>query len=576
MAEYDILIRGGTIVDGMRTPRYPSDLAIKDGKIAKIGGLSHATANKVLDASGLIVAPGVVDLHTHYDAQIQWDPYCTYSSWHGVTSVVMGNCGFGFAPCRAEDQDRLMLTLTRNEAIPYEVLKAGMLWDWVTFPEFMNTLERVPKGVNVISYVPLTPLFVWVMGAQEAKSRRPTEAELREMCRLLDEGMDVGACGWSAQVDGPYSPQRDYDGTPMITDLMPKEELITFAKVLAERDEGFIELAYHETDPEGRYLDESSKKSYEEIAAAAKRPVIWQLVQAFPSTPEHHRSLIKWMDRCHSKGLRIYGQGETHQGGFEFTLADWNLFDTSPPWREVTLGTRAERKAKMEDSSRRPVLREEWDKGLRRINPEAGANRLEAMVVMEVANREFEEYEGMSIREMAKKTGKHPVDAMLDLAVADDLQTEFFTAVLRDDPNLTAEIVHSPHTIAGISDGGAHVRFVTFARYPTELITWLVRDEETVTLEEAHFKLSYLPAFIGGFKNRGFLREGAPADIITYDLENLKLAPEKLVHDLPGGGWRRVQGAEGYRWTLVNGEIIFEDGKDTGATPGKLLRHGVG
>ena len=222
------------------------------------------------------------------------------------------------------------------------------------------------------------------------------------------------------------------------------------------------------------------------------------------------------------------------------------------------------------------MLREEWDKGLRRINPEAGANRLEAMVVMEVANREFEEYEGMSIREMAKKTGKHPVDAMLDLAVADDLQTEFFTAVLRDDPNLTAEIVHSPHTIAGISDGGAHVRFVTFARYPTELITWLVRDEETVTLEEAHFKLSYLPAFIGGFKNRGFLREGAPADIITYDLENLKLAPEKIVHDLPGGGWRRVQGAEGYRWTLVNGEIIFEDGKDTGATPGKLLRHGVG
>ena len=220
MTDYDIIIKGGTIVDGTRTPRYVSDIAIKDGKIAQIGGLRGKTAERTLDAAGRIVAPGFVDLHTHYDAQIFWDPYCTLSGWHGVTSVALGNCGFGFAPSRVEDRDRAMLGMTRNEAIPYDAMKAGMPWDWVTFPEFIDSLTRTPKGVNCLTYVPLTPLYAWVMGWEEAKKRRPTEAELEEMCRLIHEAMDAGACGWSAQVLGPKSIQRDYDGTPMVTDLL--------------------------------------------------------------------------------------------------------------------------------------------------------------------------------------------------------------------------------------------------------------------------------------------------------------------------------------------------------------------
>ena len=572
MADYDIIIRGGTIVDGTRTPRYPSDLAIKDGKIAKIGGLRHATADKVLDASGLIVAPGFVDLHTHYDAQIQWDPYCTLSGWHGVTSVVIGNCGFGFAPCRPEDRDRAMLTLTRNEAIPYESMEAGMLWDWVTFPEFMNTMERIPKGVNVISYVPLTPLYVWVMGFEEGKARRPTEDELKKMCQLLSEGMDVGACGWSAQVDGPYSVQRDFDGTPMITDLMTREEILTFARMLAQRDEGFIELAYHETDQAGKPLHDASKKLYEQVAEVSGRPVIYQVVDAFANNPDHHRTFMRWFEDCTRRGLRVYGQGETHQGGFEFTLKDWNLFDGSPDWREVTLGTPAERQDKMIDPARREGLRAAWDAGI--FFTQASAPFLSDIIVAEVGHRELENHEGMTIGEMASKLGKHPADAMLDLAVADDMQTEFFMAQTRNNPHFTRELLSSPSVIPGLSDGGAHVRFSTFGRYPTEHLTWLVRDEGVLSLEEAHYKLSYLPAFIGGFRNRGFLREGAPADIVVYDLENLTLGPRVVAHDLPGGGWRRVQKAEGYRWTLVNGRVTFEDGKPTGTTPGKLLRYG--
>jgi N-acyl-D-amino-acid deacylase len=208
MSDFDVIIRGGTIVDGTRTPRYVSDIAIKDGKIAQIGGLKGKTAARELDASGRIVAPGFVDLHTHYDAQIFWDPYCTLSGWHGVTSVALGNCGFGFAPSRVEDRDRAMLSMTRNEAIPYAAMKAGMPWTWVTFPDFIESLIKTPKGVNCLTYVPLTPLYAWVMGWEEAKKRRPTEAELVEMCRLIHEAMDAGACGWSAQVLGAKSIQR--------------------------------------------------------------------------------------------------------------------------------------------------------------------------------------------------------------------------------------------------------------------------------------------------------------------------------------------------------------------------------
>jgi len=198
MASYDTIIKGGTIVDGARTPRYVSDIAIKDGKIAQIGGLKGSSADKVLEASGLIVAPGFVDLHTHYDAQIQWDPYCSVSGWHGVTSLVLGNCGFGFAPCKPEFRQRAMQALTRTEAIPLKAMQAGMLWDWVTFPEFLDSLDRIPKGLNIITYVALTPIYAWVMGWEEAKKRRPTKAELDKMCQLLHEAMDHGACGWSA------------------------------------------------------------------------------------------------------------------------------------------------------------------------------------------------------------------------------------------------------------------------------------------------------------------------------------------------------------------------------------------
>merc|ERR1719456_1417826 len=240
---YDIVIRNGTVFDGLRTPRFVSDIGVKDGKIATIGRISKDVAcNKEIDATGLNVCPGFVDLHTHYDAQIFWDPYCTLSGWHGVTSVVIGNCGFGYAPCKPEMRSRAMKTMERTEAVPYEAQEKGMPWDWESFPEFLDSVERTPKGVNLLSYAGLAPLMTHVMGLENAKNRAATAEEMKEMKRLLREAMEAGACGFSAQILGKTSAQRDYDGTPMVTDTMAKEDLYAFGSVLSELGRGFIQV----------------------------------------------------------------------------------------------------------------------------------------------------------------------------------------------------------------------------------------------------------------------------------------------------------------------------------------------
>ena len=574
MPEYDIVIREGTIVDGTRLPKYAGDVAIKDGRIARMGRLKGATASRVLDASGAIVAPGFVDLHTHYDAQIHWDPYCSLSGWHGVTTVAIGNCGFGFAPCPAndKDRDRLMMALSRNESIPYEAMQLGMHWDWTTFPQFLDVLDRrIPKGINIASYVPLSPIYAWVMGYEESKMRRPTEAELKEMCRLVADGMEAGATGWSAQVLGPdFGNQRDYDASPMITDLMTDTEILSFAQVLGERGEGNIELTYRGTGEEPRMVDKDQKMMYEKVAEVSGRPVLYQLVVTHANNPKIHRGKLRWLEQCARRGVPLYGQGLTHRTEFEFTFKDWNLFDGSPNWRELTVGTVAQRKAKMQDAEIRARLRAETDTGF-----VAGPVQVPAMMVMEVGDPKLDGYLGQTVGDISAKEGKHPVDVLLDLVVADELRTEFLGPTGRDSTAYTAEVINHPLTVAGVSDGGAHIKFATFGAYPTGILTWLVRDSGRVSIEEAHYKLSYMAAFVGGIRDRGFLREGAPADIVVYDLEKLALNPPEVVHDLPGGDWRRVQKAEGYRWTMVNGEITQEHGEPTGTLSGKLLRHGV-
>jgi N-acyl-D-aspartate/D-glutamate deacylase len=576
MSDYDIHIAGGTVVDGTGVPRRRADLWIKDGRVAQIGGRADGVSERVIDATGQIVAPGFVDCHTHYDAQIRWDPWCTISGWHGVTSVVLGNCGFGFAPVAPEFRERSMLTMTRTEAIPFESMRQGMPWDWETIPEYLDSLERTPKGVNVIQYMPTASLMTYVMGLEAAKSRPATDQERKEMQRLLHEGMEAGLAGFSIQRLGPDSVQADFDGSPMVTDTMVDEDILALAEVLAERDEGSIQI----TQAEGRLSRDYA--FLERLAEVAQRPVLYNVVTVSRHKADVHRKPIKWVEQCRAKGLPIYAQCATGRAGFAFTLEHWNLYDASPAWRAVTTGTKAEKLEKMGDPELRQALVAEAEEADRRLQViQAGVGGDPARLVIQGVNRQqdLQQYVGRSVGEIAEAEGKHPIEVMLDLSLAGDLNVEFLGPDRGSNAEFMAEMMSSPYAIPGVSDGGAHTKFFTGGAYSTDFLTWLVRDEGVITLEEAHYRLSNLAAQAAGFQDRGVLREGAAADVLVYDLEELAIDPPwigDVEHDLPGGEWRRVQRAKGYHQIIVNGEITFEDGDCTGATPGHLLRRGRG
>lgn len=564
MKSHDLVITNGLVFDGTGAPRVRADVAVSNGVVTDIGRIDAKHAAKIIDANGHHVAPGFVDLHTHYDAQIFWDPYCTLSGWHGVTSVAIGNCGFGFAPMAPDMREYAMRSMTRVEAIPYESMRLGLPWDWESFPEYLDSLDRTPKAVNVLPYVPVGPILLAVLGVEDAKSgRMPTDAEHERMANLLREAMDAGGCGWSAQrlpPTGPAAVQRDWDGTPMPTDMMNDETCRVFASVLAERNQGVQQLTLTTADIR------HDMAHLEEIATISGRPVLHNVVQAFESRPHVHRKAIQWLERCRERGIPVYGQGMTTDAGFTFTFEDWNLYDDSETWMQATTGTTAERLAKLADPAGRQGLKDQM--------PKVATAPLDSVTVLSPRSESTEQFREMSVGQVAELTGKHPVDAMLDIAVTDDLKTLFFVAPPQGSSDLLREIVQYPHMLFGVSDGGAHTKFLTAGRYPTETLAEQVRDNGWITYEEAHRRLSALPAQLAGFRDRGTLRVGGPADIVVYEPEMLAVGPNEVVEDLPGGEWRRIQKAEGYRAVIVNGEVTVEHDRQTETYSGRLLRHG--
>ncbi len=561
---YDIVIKDGLVFDGTGAPRVRGDVGIAAGAITALGRIEADDAAEVIDGTGLHVAPGFVDLHTHYDAQVFWDPYCTLSGWHGITSVAIGNCGFGFAPVEPDAREYAMRSMTRVEAIPYDSMRLGMPWDWVTFPEYLDSLDRTPKALNVLPYVPAGPMLVQVLGLADAKAGRlPTDDEHALLAKMLHESMDAGGCGWSAQrlpPTGPAAVQRDWDGTPMPTDMMNDETCLVLARVLAERNQGVQQVTL--TTGDVRH----DLAHLEEIASVSGRPLLHNVVQAFEAQPHVHRRAIEWLERCRERGIPVYGQGVTTDAGFTFTFEDWNLYDDAEAWMEATTGTVEERLHKLGDPHRRQALKDN--------RPYVATAPLEDVTVLSPRTPETERYREMSVRQVAEATGKDPVDAMLDIAVADGLKTLFFAAPPQGKSDLLKEIVQYPHMLFGVSDGGAHTKFLTAGRYPTETLSQQVRDNQWLTYEEAHRRLSGLPAQLAGFQDRGVLRIGGPADVVVYDPDNLSVGPNEVVEDLPGGEWRRIQKASGYHAVIVNGRRTIADDEQTETFSGRLLRHG--
>ena len=567
MAEYDLVIRGGTVIDGTGIPRYKSDVAIKDGKIATIDGRIKSGGAKEVDASGCIVAPGAIDLHTHYDGQLNWDPYCTPSGWFGVTSLTIGQCGFGFAPTRPEDRDLNMRMMNRIEAIPLESMRQGMRWDWETFPQYMESLDRQGLGLNVGALFPFSPLRGYVMGMMDARTRTTaTEAEINEMKKLFREGMEAGAFGIAGNRSAEDHPE---DGGYLPSHVASDEEWLGLMEVLGDFNVGHLgwdigNIPMFNDRPEQHDL-------LIKMMDVCGRPL--QLILGGPES-------YQWMEDVRAQGYPVTEQVQVVRAQSTFKLAEYNLFDIMASWIQPLVGDAEERLAKLQNPENREAMKAEWQQLRDRISlsvsPELYRTDFSRMIIFTTTEERNQKYEGLSVQEVADQLGKHPVDTFLDLAIDEKLQTEFSVPQGPEDPfaEELASRVSSPFSHVSLSDGGAHVRYQTGAHWPIFFLSDWVRDHEVMSLEQAHYKISTLPAWIASFHDRGKLQIGLAADIMVYDLDEIGMLYERPVYtnDFPGEERRYIQKPTGLRYTLVNGTVTFEGNECTGALPGKLLR----
>lgn len=555
--DFDLVLRGGRVIDGTRMPGFLGDVAIKDGLIAEIGTVS-GKGSKEIDAQGLIVAPGFIDVHTHYDAQLNWDPYASQSCWHGVTSIVISACGFGFAPCRPEDRERAMRRMTRVEAIPYEAMKEGMRWDWVSQRDYLDSLETSGIGVNVAAYIPQSPIRAWVLGEEDSKRKEVTEAELEQMKELVRDGYRAGALGLSTDLN---LIDRDYDGSILPSLVAAPEETEALIEVAREFNVGSIEVT-----PASLHLGPDEAALLERWAELSGRPVYYNAILQVRHLPGQWKEALNRLEEL-SKRHRIYGLTNAHRIESLFDLLEYNLFDDMPEWNKA-LACPLEQRL---ENLRKPEIREKLQHDLDHYTTRLWSGNWDRMKIFDT---EQEEYKGQYIGDIARKKKMDPLDTFCEIALGEDLRTLFMIEDLNGtDDEAVAEILNHPQVIPGLSDGGAHTQFLCLGKYPTVLLSKWVRDKGIMSLEEAHWRLSYMSAAAIGLEGVGTLQVGMPADVVVYDLENLEVTPEEpIFEDVIAGGKRLIQKARGYRAIIVNGIPTFEYDECTGELPGRVLR----
>ena len=553
MPEFDVVIRGGTIVDGTGIPRFRGDLGIKDGRVAMISGRINAGGAKELDASGCIVAPGAVDLHTHYDAQLNWDPYASLSGQFGVTSLTVGQCGFGFAPTRPEDRELNMRMMNRIEAIPLESMRQGMRWDWETFPEYMDSLDRQGLGVNVGCLVPFSPLRGYVLGMIPARERTSvTEPELNQMKQILHEAMQAGAFGLSADKNLEDRPE---DGSWLPSHVASREEFLALSQVMAQFGVGHLGWTIGISDDQAGQRDMLA-----EMVRMSGRP----LHVALGNDPDSYG----WLESMRAEGLPIVSQELAVPLVAEFKLSEYNLFDYMPTWVQPLVGTKEERIAKLSEVGIRVGMQRDV---VERPHPRTDWKQVQ---VVEVAHERNLRYEGLSIADIAQAEGKDGLDVFLDLALDEDLETEFAHPAGATPIDQMGKAISNEYAHISVSDGGAHTRFLVNSIWPVYFLAHWIREENLMSVEQAHQKMSAFPAWFSDMKNRGTLRVGDYADVMIYNMDELGLLYDKpkFATDFPGGEKRLVQMPTGIRYILVNGAVTFQENECTGALPGTLLR----
>jgi N-acyl-D-aspartate/D-glutamate deacylase len=557
---YDLLIKNGTVVDGTGAPQYRADVAVANGKIAEIGKIT-AGAKKTIDASDLIVAPGFVDPHTHYDAQICWDPLITSSSWHGVTSLVMGNCGVGIAPCKPDVREVAAWDLVNVEAIPFDVLTKGIKWEWETFPQYMDAAAKRGSGINLGFLAPLTPFRHFVMG-EESMDRAATPEETAKIKALIKEAVTAGAMGFTTSFIAQHI---GYKGRPLACRQASMDEFKAYSNALKELGRGSIELALTN---DISVVDEREYALLDLLLSESGRPVTWLALLNRDDKPSVCQDTLRSTAALLQKGA--VPQVSCRPLIIQIDLRMPFIFSNLPCWAPAFQRSVEEQKQFYRDTNFRAAFRKEME------TPKVFSGRWDRAVVHEVGNPALRPLLGKSVAAIAKERGKDGLDTFLDLAIEDDLQLQYTYELFNATEERIPELITDPRVMIGLSDGGAHVDMLCDAGYCTYLLGTWVRDKGVFTVEQAVKRLTTEPAAFFGITQRGKIQQGLAADFAIFDLKTVG-SPKRgeMRNDLPGGGRRLVMPARGVEYTVVNGEVLYEHQQHTGAMPGQVLRSGV-
>ncbi len=559
---YDLLVKNGRIIDGSGMPSFFGDVAVKNGKIVEMGKLSGPAA-RVIDADGLVISPGFVDNHCHYDAQVTWDPLCTFSCYHGATTVIVGNCSLSLAPARPDAQKRLAGFLSYVEAIPMEVLST-VDFRWETFPQYMDALDG-HLGVNVGTLIGHTAVRHYVMG-DECQGREATEDEIGAMRGVLRDAIAAGALGLSVSRNrGHFDPE----GVLIPAIWAAEEEIFALGDVLREMGTGTIQCG-------GGSAAERGSRMMSRLSEATGRQVVYNNLGQTIRKPNEWKELMGIIDETARAGIRANPLCTPNSITQLFTLKNCQLFRGVPTWHPILLASDEEKLRAYGDPQVRAKLQEEAvDRYADLKDVNFASCWYDYMWVEQPALEKNQGLKGKTIGEVAKEQNKSIVDAFLDLAVEENLETAFLYGESNVDNEAMAQILNYPNAFVGLSDGGAHVQFHGGYGYSTRLLGHWVRERQIMSLEKAVRRLTFESASAFGIYDRGLLRPGMAADITVFDPETVRPLPEEKAEDFPGGGWRMKELAEGIRCTVVNGEVLIEDGRHTGALPGRVMRNAL-
>jgi N-acyl-D-amino-acid deacylase len=559
---YDVLIEDAKICDGTGAPAYHGSVAVEGGKIAAVGDVAGSAKRKI-NGCDLVVAPGFIDPHTHYDAQICWDSLLTSSCWHGVTTVLMGNCGVGVAPCRPSDKEIVAWDLVNVEALPYEALINGVSWEWESFGDYMTTIARRGIALNAAFLVPLSALRFYVIG-EAASERAATGPEIERMVQVFREAMKAGAYGFSIST---ITRHMGFHGRPLASRLAGNEELAALCHVMRETKRGIIEIALM------RQLGVMTDEELDlllHLARESQRPVTWLALLDTPGSKEANERILSRVRPFMRQGLRIPPQVTPRPIKMYYDLRTPSLCGEMPSWKPAFNRSRVEQIELYRSASFREQFRDD-------LKARRGAffnGQWDAVFVARVEKEENKSLMNKSLAQVAELQRKDPVDAFLDLAIAENLELGITVQLLNADQDAVAKLISYPEVLIGLSDAGAHVSQHCEAGSATYMLREWVYRRPIMTLEAAVRRLTFEPADFLGLKNKGRLAIGMDADLVVFDPSTVGPRPVEWVNDLPGGAARLVEHSQGILHSMVGGQIVFSDNEYQGGMPGRVLRPG--